>query len=101
MSDILRKALERIEKWFGEFPDTGRTWPEATASLSGVAQAQSTSDEMVPKEFNDANIRAARRFMAERDHWYGLVPRVDRIQFPFIDPAEPTLVTSTNSGGAA
>jgi hypothetical protein len=69
---------------------------KAKAAIPSAAQARSTSEEMVPKEFNDANIRVARRFMAERDHWYGLVPRADRIQFPFIDPAEPTSVPSTD-----
>lgn len=29
-ASILRKALERIERWFGEFPDTGRTWPDGS-----------------------------------------------------------------------
>lgn len=26
----LRAALERIAKWFGEFPDTGRTWDDGS-----------------------------------------------------------------------
>jgi hypothetical protein len=25
--EMLRGALERIERWFGEFPETGRFWP--------------------------------------------------------------------------
>lgn len=28
--DTVRKALERIAKWFGEFPETGRTWPDGS-----------------------------------------------------------------------
>jgi hypothetical protein len=28
--DRLRKALERIERWFGEFPDTGERWNDGT-----------------------------------------------------------------------
>lgn len=27
----LRAALERIERWFGEFPATGERWPDGTA----------------------------------------------------------------------
>lgn len=27
-SDALVKALEKIEKWFGEFPETGRFWDD-------------------------------------------------------------------------
>lgn len=33
---VLEKALERIERWFGEFPETGRYWdvPENTQPVS-------------------------------------------------------------------
>lgn len=27
-TDLYRRALERVAKWFGEFPDTGRTWDD-------------------------------------------------------------------------
>lgn len=32
--DRLRAALERIERWFGEFPPTGRTWSDDGESMS-------------------------------------------------------------------
>jgi hypothetical protein len=27
---VLEEALQKIERWFGEFPPTGRTWPDGT-----------------------------------------------------------------------
>lgn len=32
-----REALERIERWFGEFPKTGETWPDGTPMSYGAA----------------------------------------------------------------
>jgi Lar family restriction alleviation protein len=33
----LREALEKIERWFGEFPDTGQQWPDGTPVSYGAA----------------------------------------------------------------
>lgn len=33
-NDRLRSALQRIERWFGEFPETGKTWPETGDPVS-------------------------------------------------------------------
>lgn len=33
-ADRLAKALERIERWFGEFPATGKFWHNADGSIS-------------------------------------------------------------------
>jgi hypothetical protein len=33
----LAGALERIERWFGEFPDTGRTWDDGSPMSYGAA----------------------------------------------------------------
>jgi len=33
-ADRLAKALERIERWFGEFPETGKFWPNTDGSES-------------------------------------------------------------------
>jgi hypothetical protein len=29
-ADVMRQALERIERWFGEFPETGQTWDDGS-----------------------------------------------------------------------
>ncbi|TAK84344.1 MAG: hypothetical protein EPO20_14745 [Betaproteobacteria bacterium] len=33
----MRKALERIERWFGEFPPTGHTWKDGSTMSYGAA----------------------------------------------------------------
>lgn len=33
-NERLRAALTRIEKWFGEFPETGKFWDNADGSIS-------------------------------------------------------------------
>ena len=35
--EVLRAALERIARWFGEFPDTGRTWDDGSPMSYGAA----------------------------------------------------------------
>ena len=35
--DALAKALETIERWFGEFPPSGRTWPDGRPMSWGSA----------------------------------------------------------------
>lgn len=34
--DELREALERIEKWFGEFPETNKFWPDGSPMSYGT-----------------------------------------------------------------
>lgn len=34
--DSMRKALEKIERWFGEFPPTGKTWDDGSPMSYGV-----------------------------------------------------------------
>lgn len=33
-NEKLIAALRKIEKWFGEFPETGKTWPESGNPMS-------------------------------------------------------------------
>ena len=35
--EALREALRRIERWFGEFPSTGKVWTDGTPMSYGAA----------------------------------------------------------------
>jgi len=47
-------------------------------------QAAEAKDRLAAKDAEIADLRSALAIVrAERDHWRGLVPRADRVQFPF------------------
>ncbi len=51
----LRAALERIERWHGEFPPTGKTWPESGNPVSYGSQYGSNGE----RDYMRAVARAA------------------------------------------
>lgn len=46
--------------------------------------AQEAADRLAAKNAEIADLRDALAYVkAERNHWHSLVPRADRVQFPF------------------
>jgi hypothetical protein len=63
----------------------GASYEDETIGL--MSEALETAHQLIYAKTQIHDLRKALTIVkAERDHWHGLVPRADRVQFPF-DPS--------------
>lgn len=110
-----RDALARIEKWFGEFPPTGRTWPDGAPLSYGAAfgsngerdymrqvaaealtgpEGTSSQARFPPEEPAGTSLSFSDEerdnLMAAVGHWYGLTDgNFGPPSSPYLDEKEP------------
>ncbi|CAB4191416.1 hypothetical protein UFOVP1229_28 [uncultured Caudovirales phage] len=58
-SQVMEAALKKISTWFGEFPDTGRTWEDGTP-MSYVAAFGSNGERDYMRSVAQAALEEAR-----------------------------------------
>lgn len=65
--EAMRKALERIERWFGEFPPTADKWPDGSAVSYGAAYGSNGERDYMRKVAREALASAPSAIVPPRE----------------------------------